>query len=204
MRNIWIVLVIAVLFALAGGAYLWANAMVDGFYTFRSPLKDDPPQPGATLYDPPVRRVIFVLIDGLRLDTALDAGVMPHLNELRRQGAWAEMHSQPPSYSSSAYSVLLTGAWPDLSDGPPFNLAYEDIHVISQDQVFSAANRAGLGTAISAYYWFEKMVPQAAVDAGFYTAGEDHAADRDVVDAALEWIRQGDHQLTLVHLDQVD
>jgi hypothetical protein len=204
MRNIRLLLMGVVLLALTGGAYFWGNAMVEAFYTYRSPLKDDPPQPGETLYGPVVRRVVFVLIDGLRVDTALNEQVMPNLSELRRQGAWAVMHSRPPSYSSSAYSVLLTGAWPDLSDGPPFNLDYDDIHPISQDQIFAAASRAGLRTALSAYYWFEKMVPQDNVAAGFYTAGEDHAADRAVVDAALEGIRQGGNHLTLVHLDQVD
>jgi hypothetical protein len=204
MRNIRVLLMIVALLVLAGGAYFWATAMVDGFYAFRSPLKDNPPAPGDTLYDPPVRRVVYVMVDGLRVDTALNEEVMPNLNALRRQGAWAEMRSRPPSYSAPSYSVLLTGAWPDLSDGPAFNLEYEDLHVLSQDQIFSAAHRAGLNTAISAYYWLEKMVPQDSVDASFYTAGEDHATDVELVNAALEWIRQDDYQFIFVLLMQVD
>jgi hypothetical protein len=204
MRNIRLLLMSVVLLALAGGAYFWATAMVDGFYNFRSPLRDDPPLPGETLYDPVSRRIVYVMIDGLRVDTALNDEVMPNLNELRRQGAWAEMHSRPPSYSAPSYSVLLTGAWPDISDGPAFNLEYEDLHTLSQDQIFSAANRAGLNTAISAYYWLEKMVPQESVAASFYTAGEDHVTDVELVNAALEWIRQDDYQLLFILLMQVD
>ena len=62
----------------------------------------------------------------------------------------------------------------------------------------------GLKTAISGYYWFEKLVPQDAVDAGFYTPGEDRLADNQVVAAALPWLAIGDYQLVLIHLDQVD
>jgi hypothetical protein len=156
------------------------------------------------LGQPLTRRVVFVLIDGLRLDTSQNAEVMAYLNELRQGAAWANMHSQPPSYSETGYSVLLIGAWPDLSDGPAVNQEYDAIPTWTQDNLFSAAHRAGLRTAISGYYWFEKLVPQQAVDASFYTIGEDHTADRAVVDAALPWLESGEYQLVLIHLDQVD
>jgi len=61
------------------------------------------------------------------------------------------MHSRPPSYSQPGYSTLLVGAWPDLNDGPAFNLEYEDIPTFTQDDLFTAAHRAGLKTAISAF-----------------------------------------------------
>ena len=114
---------------------------------------------------------------------------MPFLNELRGRGASATMHSRPPSYSEPGYSTLLTGAWPDLSDGPTINLDYEAIPTWTQDDLVSAVHRADLKTAVAGYYWFERLIPQAAVDASFYTPGEDAAADRAVVDAALPWLR---------------
>ncbi|MFA5874935.1 MAG: alkaline phosphatase family protein, partial [Anaerolineales bacterium] len=61
----------------------------------------------------------------------------------------------------------------------------------------------GLNTAVSGYSWFEGMLANSGVDAGFYTPGEDNAADIEVVDAALPWLT-GDYQLVLIHLDQVD
>jgi hypothetical protein len=130
--------------------------------------------------------------------------VMPYLNQLRNEGAQALMHSRPPSYSEPGYTVLLTGAWPDISDGPVINLDYADIPEFTQDDIFSAAHRAGLLTAVSGYYWFEKLIPQDAITASFYTSGEDQAADRAVTDAALPWLRDGTYNLVLIHLDQVD
>jgi hypothetical protein len=133
----------------------------------------------------------------------MNTSVMPFLNTLRNQSASAQMHSQPPSYSEPGYSTLLTGAWPDLNDGPAVNLDYPDIPTFTQDNIFSAVHRLGLRTAISGYYWFEKLVPQAAVDASFYTAGEDAAADQAVLQAALPML-SGNYQLVLIHIDQVD
>ena len=84
------------------------------------------------------------------------------------------------------------------------NLDYNDIPSFTQDDIFSAAHRSGMMTGISAFNWFEKLVPQGAVSASFYTAGEDQVADRQVTDAALPWLQDGTYQLVLIHLDQVD
>jgi hypothetical protein len=148
--------------------------------------------------------VVFVLVDGLRKDTADDAQVMPFLAELRRRGAYATVLSRPPSFSAPSYTSIFSGASHDISDGPPVNLDYDDYWTWTQDNLFSAVHRVGGRTAISGYYWFEKLAPQDAVDDHFYTPGEDQAADRAVVDAALPWLQNGEHKLVLIHLDQVD
>jgi hypothetical protein len=130
---------------------------------------------------------------------------MPFLNGLRAQGASATMHSRPPSYSAPGYSVLMIGAWPDLSDGPAMNPEDDELpRTWTQDNLFTAAHRAGLQTAVSGFGWFQGLIPQQAVDASFYTPGEDNAADRAVVDAALPWLDSGDYQFVLIHIDQVD
>jgi hypothetical protein len=185
-------------------AYFWATGLMDSLYAYSSPLRDHPPEPGQALGEPVGRRVVFVLIDGLRVDTSMKTEVMPFLNELRQTGAWGTMHSRPPSYSTPGYSVLFTGAWPQINDGPVMNLDYEDMPTWTQDNLVSAIHRAGLKSGISAYYWFERLIPQEAVTAGFYTPGEDHQADREVVDAALPWIEEGEFDFVFVHLDQVD
>ncbi len=199
-----LLLSIAACLVIAVGAYFWATGMMDSMYAYRSPLATQPPAPGAPLGEPLTRRVVFVLIDGLRTDTAADPQVMPFLNELRSQGASATVHSQTPSYSAPGYTVLFTGAWPEFSDGPPINLAYEEYVPWTQDHLFAAAKRAGLTTAVSGFNWFEKLIPQDTVDASFYTPNEDDAADRAVVAAALPWLRDDTSALTLVHLLQVD
>jgi hypothetical protein len=203
-RSLSITLGILALLVMAAVAYFWATGLMTSLYAYRSPLHSSPPAPGQPVGQPDTRRVVFVLIDALRNDTSRNLQVMPFLNELRQRGAQATMHSRPPSYSEPGYTVLLTGAWPDVSDGPTINLDYAQIPTFTQDDLFSAAHRAGLKTAVSGYDWFQKLIPQNAVNASFYTPGEDQAADRQVVDEALPWLKDGGYQLVLIHIDQVD
>lgn len=204
-RSLPILLAVLICFLSAAIAILWANGLMNSLYSYRSPLHESPPSPGEALGQPLTRQVVFVLIDALRLDTAMNPEAMPYLNQLRQQGAWAAMHSRSPSYSQAGYSSLLIGAWPDVSDGPVMNVEdFENIPTWTQDNIFSAAQRAGLKTAISGYYWFQKLVPQSAVTASFYTEGDEQTADRRVIDAALPWIKEDNYQFILIHLDQVD
>jgi hypothetical protein len=203
-RPVRIILAAAACLVIAAGAYLFAIGQMDSLFAYRSPISANPPAPLPPANDPLTRRVVFVLVDALREDTSLKAEVMPFLAGLRADGAWATMHSQPPSYSQPGYSVLLTGAWPELSDGPAMNVDTAGIWTFTQDDLFSAAHRQGIQTAVSAYVWFEKLIPIDAVDASFYTLGEDAQADRDVMDAALPWLESAQYGLVLIHLDQVD
>ncbi len=146
---------------LAIASYFLATAMIDSLYGYRSPLRNTPPQPGSSLGQPATRRVVFVLIDGLRYDTSMQTDIMPVL----RSVAPEQVHPPPctpgrPHFPNRVIPYLLTGAWPALSDGPAINLDYADIPTWTQDNIFSAASRAGLSTAVSGYYWFEKLIPQ--------------------------------------------
>jgi len=200
----WFLLGIIGLPLLAVGAYFWVTALMDSLYNYRSPLMAMPPQAGAPVGEPLTGRVVIVLIDALREDTSLDAEVMPFLNGLREQAAWATMSSRPPSFSAPGWITILTGAWPDINDSQPLNPPDENsVRTFTQDDIFAAAERSGLRTAISGYAWFEGMLANSGVDAGFYIPGEDNAADQDVVDAALPWLSEN-FQLVLVHIDQVD
>ena len=199
-----IILGIIVCIVVAAGAYLHVTSVMNSLYVYRSPLHNDPPAAGLALGHPLTHRVVFVLIDALRDDTSHNSKVMPFLNELRGQGAWATVHSRMPSYSDPGWTTLMTGAWPDISDGPAMNTDYENTPTWTQDNIFSAAHRAGLKTAFSGYYWWEKLVPHEAVDTYFPTAGEDQTADREVVDASLPWIKSDEYQFILIHIDQVD
>jgi hypothetical protein len=199
-----IIIGIVICLVVMGIAYFWASSLMDSIYIYRSPLENTPPKPGTTLGKPNTRSFVIVLIDALRYDTSMKPDVMPYLNQLRNQGASALMHSQPPSYSQPGYTVILTGAWPNISDGPAMNLDYADIPTFTQDNLYSAASHAGLHTAISAFNWFEKLIPQQTVSTSFYTAGEDKVADEQVTEAAIPWLRGGEYPLVLIHLDQVD
>ncbi|MGB9594394.1 MAG: alkaline phosphatase family protein [Anaerolineae bacterium] len=155
------------------------------FEGFRTPLKDGLPLPDAAPSSPVVQQVVYVIVDGLRYDASLE---MPFLNGLRKQGAYAVMHSKPPSYSQPSWTTLVTGAWPDINDCPPLNADYEDIKPFGVDHLFAAVRRAGLTSAAAGFVWWEKMIPQDLLQAGFYVEGEDDAADRAVLAKSLEFL----------------
>ena len=204
LRARWIILSIAVLLVIAFVSYTWTNALLDSMFAYRSPLRDSPPAPGAPLGQPLTSRVVLVVVDALREDTSRNSSVMPFLNQLRGQGAWAVMRSQPPSFSEPGWTTIATGAWPEINDSPPINLEYDKIWPWTQDNIFAMAKRAGLKTAVSGYNWWEKFIRPEWRNAGFLTPGEDDAADQDVMQAARPWLASGGYQLVLIHLDQVD
>ncbi len=200
----WFLLGLILLPLSAVGAYFWATGIMAAVENYRSPLAQSDLAPGEALGAPLTRRVVIVLVDALRYDTSLDTSVMPALDELRTEGASARMTSRPPSFSAPGWTTILTGAWPDINDSQPMNPPDEfSVRAFTQDDLFAAADRAGLKTAVAGYSWFEGMLAVSGVDAGFYTIGEDNAADQEVVAAALAWL-DGDYQLILIHLDQVD
>jgi hypothetical protein len=200
----WVLFGILGLVFLAIGALTWAFGLMDSAQNYRSPLANISPTPGQILGSPVTRRVVVVLIDALRYDTSINTTIMPFLNNLRTLGASATMHSQPPSFSAPGWATILTGAWPYINDSQLFNPP--DPHSarpFTQDDIFADAQRAGLNTAVSGYAWFQGLLANSGVDMGFYTVGEDKAADSDVVNAALPWLKE-DYQLVLIHIDQVD
>ncbi len=196
--------VFLILALLSGLAFFLANNTSQAFENFRSPLTDNPPAPGRPLGDPAVRRVILVVIDGLRVDTALDDSTMPTLAFLRSQGAFAVSQSKAPSYSLPGYATLLTGAWPDFNSAPAFNTDFERIPALTQDTLFKAVRDRGIQTAIAAYHWFGALLPKDQVIYAYYDPQDDRAADERVMAAALPWLEQPEIGFLLIHLDQVD
>lgn len=200
----WIALSIIALVLIAFGSYTWVNAIMDSIFAYRSPLKASPPAPGAPLGQPLTSRVVLVVVDALREDTARNPQVMPFLDQLRSQGAWATMHGRPPSFSQPTWTTIATGAWPDINDAAPITVDTDEILPWTQDHIFAAAQRAGYKTAASGHLWWDRYLTPERRDAGFFTPGEDDAADRDVINAAMPWLTGGGYQFVLIHLDQVD
>jgi hypothetical protein len=185
-------------------AYLWANAFLPSLDSYRSPLKDNPPQPGPSANLPLTRRVVIVLVDGLRSDVAHDTQVMPNLARYRSQWGDAILRSRAPSYSAPAYGVIFTGAWQDISDGPANNLGYDQFWPWTQDNLFAMARRAGLKTGVAGFYWFERFITPENRSMSVFVEGEDEAADQVVLSNALAWLDDPAYALVLIHLDQVD
>ncbi len=186
------------------GSYFLSALLTDSFAVYRSVLRDSPPTPGEPVGPPATRRLVWVLIDALRIDTADNTEVMPEFNRLRSQGASATMHSRPPAFSSPGWGTMLTGAWPDINDSMPLSPDYETLWPWTQDHLFAAVRRTGRPVGVSGYYWLEKFLWNEPVEGHYYTPHEDHAADVAVVEAAMPWLDDPSYAFVFIHLDQID
>jgi hypothetical protein len=199
-RTALFLVIVLALAAVCAGALTWANTLVNSIYGYRSPLKGDPP---LTDYVPRplTSHVVLVLIDGLRFDTSLQ---MPFLNSLRKQGAQARMVMQPPSTTLPAWTMIISGAVPEINDAPLFDRDYEWIQPLAIDHLFAIINRAGATAGIAGFHWWEKLVSPDQLYTQYYVSAEGDAADREVVGHALKFLNEFEPSLLLVNLRQLE
>jgi len=144
---------------------------------------------------------VLVIVDGLRHDTVAD---MPTLALLQRQGASARAVARLPTFSQLAWATLVTGAWPEMNGAPLLNVPADQLGPIPADHIFAAARRANLTTALAGSSEWGRMIPTELLDAHFFVDGYDAAADQQVADTALRFLRNFHPALTLVCFGNVD
>ncbi len=200
-----LLLSVTALLLVAAGCFVSATRIMDGLYAYASPLNQHPVPTGEPVSGTPSQgRLVLVMVDGLRVDTATDEKVMPTLARLREQGAFRVLHSHAPSYSAPGWAVLGTGAWPDLNGGEAMNPEGTDPLRWQQDNIFAASGDAGLRAAITGNDWWRSMLPPQTWAQSYFTLGEDTAADAVVVSHAVEWLEQDQVDLLMVDLNGVD
>ncbi|MFC0216593.1 alkaline phosphatase family protein [Paenibacillus chartarius] len=105
-------------------------------------------------------KVIMVVLDGLRYDTArTQMGYMNHMVEAGK-AACCRVWSELPSLSRPLYEVLLTGT-PSSVNGITSN---QTVRLSTQTSVFHLAREQGLRTAAAAYYWVSELYNRAPFD----------------------------------------
>jgi hypothetical protein len=190
---------LVLLVTIVWGSNLWLVHIRDSIHSFRSVLSGQPSLGQPT--NPLVQQVVMVLIGGLTYDASLE---MPYLNTLRERGLDSPCVGYYPSYSQSAWTTLVSGAGPEMSDAHLVNVPYEELTFLTVDDLFTEAKRANLTTAIAGFHWWERMIPEQVLDEQFFVASTDADADQDVVQSALELMGNRPPNLLLIHLSQVD
>jgi hypothetical protein len=193
-------LLIWILAAAAYGAqrltvYSW-NAVVEYRSPFSSPL---PFGMGGT---PLARRVVLVVVDGLRLDSSR---TMKTLNALRGQGADFRAWTGEPSLSYPGWTLIASGAAQEVS-GVTTNWYRGPVRV---DHLFAAAKRAGFRTGLAGHAGWGKLFPGALDervlinDPPVTEIDPLYRTSDSVAAGALGLLRQN-LQLILVHFPSVD
>lgn len=187
----WLVLVVVpvVLLAVSAGAAAVALGLQRDLDAY-APVEVGPLEPGersARL----ARRVVVVVVDGLRADVSRQ---MPFLESLRRAGAWTTLATGQPSFSKPGYAVLSTGTWQEYH-GVTMNSHPGQVPV---DTIFAAARRAGLKTALFGYTYWGEINPQ--VDRAVVGEYPDH----ELYARARASLEAQEADLTYVHLSGAD
>jgi len=200
VKKFWkIILSVMVLLIIAPGSYLWAMVLLDSLYKYESPLKGKLPLGQPT--QPLVQQVVMVIVDGLRYDTSLE---MPYLNSLREEGASAVMVGIPGPASQPAWTTLVSGAGLEINGAPFLDPEHvNDIQPIAVDHLFVEVKRAGFISGLAGSNWWQKMVPDELLYAQFFVKDE-NAADEQVVDTALRFLKNFHLHYLLIHLNQAD
>lgn len=103
--------------------------------------------------DSPMHKVILVLVDGLRLDTAIaEMGFLEGAVRSGKARRWT-MRAELPSLSRPLYETLHTGLPPQVHGV----VSNDIVRPSSRDNLFSIASKTGLRTAAAAYSWFSEL-----------------------------------------------
>jgi hypothetical protein len=154
-----------------GGALLAELAWnsVTGYQSEYAIQADLPAAPALT------SRLVFVVLDGVRVDAAAR---MPHLQELAAKGSSGVAITELPSLSNPGRAALSTGAMPEVN-GVTNNGRYSPVPV---DSIFSLAKKQGIPITINgSHFWqraFGDSLDPARVHAFEKELGSSHDADR--------------------------
>ena len=160
-----------------------------------------------------MQRLVFVLLDGLRLDAA-DACLGYVQAEAAAAGRTRlAISAELPSLSRPLYETLMTGQPPIRSGITGNGTVRRSRHV----SVFDQCRRAGQTTAAAAYHWFSELYNRApfdpadrvthdadaAIQHGLFYWRDDYPDDHLFADAAALH-RQHDPLFLLVHSMGID
>ncbi|MDT9001139.1 alkaline phosphatase family protein [Paucibacter sp. APW11] len=109
---------------------------------------------GAAAAQPAERKLVVVLVDGLRADTARD--YMGYLQAQREAGRaqWRTLSCELPSLSRPLYATVINGRTP-LEHGIVSNM---QPGLRCGTSIFDALAAAGRSSCIAAYHWFYELL----------------------------------------------
>ncbi len=201
-RN-WIALALGTVVALgaAYAAYTVANISWNQVVDYRSPYaKEALPEGAAADAEalPRSKRVVYVIVDGLREDVSRQ---MPTMQQLRKNGFDAVVRTGQPSLSFPNWTTLLSGA-PQRISGVNTNWFEERVPV---ETLIDVALREKQAVVVSAPKDFEMLYGVNRTGHVFLKDwSKDSYMSAEIVDHAIDLARDTTPTLVVVHLPDID
>ena len=188
--------------AILVAAVALATRLITAYFT-----SDVLPLPANTeVANPPLaNRVLLVVLDGLRYDTALKTQIMPNLRQLAMHGASGLSMTGELTMTVNGVRCIGAGVNPTLSD-------YLQVRAVTFDNPFAAlAARGGRIALVGTGTWQSQFGAYAniavardpSMDRAEFVDSV-NGADRIYVEQALRIVRRNDWDLVVLHLPGID
>ncbi len=149
------------------------------------------------------RRVVLVILSGLS-DFFWTDDAMPVLRQLQETGAHATLVANPPTYRLAAWTALLSGAPPVLTDAPLFDVSDTATRQIATDTIFDTAAEQLLTTALAGNNRWAALVPPGMVARTAFFGGYAADADAQVMAEITRWVDDSGVSLIVAQFSQID
>ncbi len=149
------------------------------------------------------RRVVLVILSGLS-DTFWTADEMPVLRQLQETGAHATLMATPPTYRLAAWTALLSGAPPALTDAPLLDVSDTATRQTATDTIFDAAAAQSLTTALAGNTRWTALIPPGMVARTAFFGGDATAIDAQVMAEVAQWVDDSAVSLIVAQFSQID
>lgn len=155
--------------------------------------------PASLLPTRTARRVLLVVVDGLRADTS---ETLPFLNELRQRGYSGRLTVSQPTYSKPGYAAIAAGATQEVT-GVVLN---SHAGLTPAETIFAVAAKNGLKTSAIADDWWNELCGSAVTFRHYYPDAtfNDPNTDQDSTASAIASLATEGADLTLVHYAATD
>jgi hypothetical protein len=201
-RYLSITLSILLLIFIVIGTLVWVRAFSESVVAYNSPLRNAVLSPQTSSLSK-TATVVVVLVSGLGFDTA-QALELPVFEQLSQTGANAAVLSSPPTYAQTAQATIITGAPAETNSASPIDLPVAALSPLAADTIFARAHEAQQKTILLGLSDWQRLIPRNHLDETFFvnTSGPD--ADQAIVEMALSILKNGDYDLVLIQLTQLD
>ncbi len=149
------------------------------------------------------QRVVLVILSGLS-DFFWTADEMPVLRQLQETGAHATLTAAPPTYRLAAWTALLSGATPPLTDAPLFDVSDTAARQTATDTIFDAAADRLLTTALAGNDRWAALIPPGMVARTAFFGGYAADADAQVMAEMAQWVDDPNVSLIVAQFSQID
>lgn len=190
---------VVILLVTSLGARQWLHRSMDSIAGYEAPAMAHIDPTDGTM--PVAQNAVLVIIDGLRDDISRE---MPALESLRRQGAQAQVRASWPATPQTAWTTILSGAWPELHGALVLDSSNKEQSPITVDHLLRRARVTRHTTVLAGHKRWESMIPAGGLTKAVFSTGMTIEDDAQLIEQAVDILATMQPDLMVVQLSQLE